>query len=600
MLPANGDPWTPEQQREVAHTHRQPAAGQPWGQPWGPDSQAAMTNGIGAAAPPLPPPPDQPLPPEQPQAPGLPPQQQAAQQYPSQPHSSQQFPPAGYGEEAAAPAGGRHGAAPAPPPVPPSAEMPLPPVQPPSSEGGGLPPVQAPQGAQAYYGGTQPSAQQQPPQPPQHEPHQPHQPHQLPPQQPPGAQQFAQGADAPPMSSDATQYMPPITGAPPVHGQYQPGGQAPPVAPVGDADATQMLPPQTGQAPVHDPESTAQLRTPLPPESSAGGHGGQNGQNGVGGQPHQQPQPPAGFESLFRSEPGSGPGAPNGASGEPGSTQSLPIFDRAAARQRSGGVGGLGTAPGQPGPGGPAGGPPGAPGASGPYGPYGQGGQPGEMLPQGRAARRNAERSAMSRMSPGILIGIGVALVAGVGMVAGAAMSGDNEKDAKPKSKSSAAAADQRAGNADAVRAQAKELDKLLDDSNNSRAAVIRSVESIKRCKKLGQAAHDLRAAAGQRNSLVARLGKLETDKIPAQDKLKSSLTRAWKASASADDHYAAWADQTAGKKGCRKGKARPTAHVGLGARASGEATAAKKQAEALWNPTAKKYGLKQRQVGQL
>jgi hypothetical protein len=185
-------------------------------------------------------------------------------------------------------------------------------------------------------------------------------------------------------------------------------------------------------------------------------------------------------------------------------------------------------------------------------------------------------------------------------MLAGAALTGGGEEDQKPKSKSAGAQTGEKPDGPDPVEAQAKELDKLLGDSNNSRATVIRSVENIKRCKKLGESAGDLRAAAGQRNDMVARLGKLKTDKIPANAELKSALTRAWKASAAADNHYAAWADQTAGKKGCRKGKARTTAHTGQGARSSGEATAAKKQAAALWNPTAKKYGLKQRQVVEL
>ncbi|NSC22322.1 hypothetical protein FM076_14440, partial [Streptomyces albus subsp. chlorinus] len=43
MLPANGDPWTPQQQRQVqAERDRvSPPAGQPWGRPWGPGSDAA-------------------------------------------------------------------------------------------------------------------------------------------------------------------------------------------------------------------------------------------------------------------------------------------------------------------------------------------------------------------------------------------------------------------------------------------------------------------------------------------------------------------------------------------------------------------------------
>jgi hypothetical protein len=623
VLPANGDPWTPEQQRQVAQSHGQPPAGQPWGEPWGPESQAAVASGSGPVTPSLPSAPQTPLPPPPPeQPPTIPaqfspespvsPESPARHASPNPPQQS----PSGPGADAAAAPGGTNGAIPGgihggdsssptalssgappsgalssgglPPTGLPPADLPLPPMQPPASGAAGPSAVQPPQGAQSFYAGTQQPQDQQPP----------------------AAQQFGQPAAAPmpapgsASAGDATQYIPPVPGAPQGPGAPQdpdqfPAGQTPPgaPAPAGDADATQMLPPQTGMPPVRDPEATAQLRTPLPPEASTGGKRGQNGHGGQAQQPGGQAQPPAGFESLFRSEPGSGQGAADGSSGEPGSTQSLPIFDRAVARQRSAGVGGLGKSGG---PAAPGGNPPNVPGASAASGAYGQGQPPGD-LPGGRAARRNAERSTLSRMSPGILVGVAVVVVAGVGMVAGAAMSGgDEEKGAKPKNESSAAPAGEKSAGADPVEAQAKELDKLLDDSNNSRATVIRSVENIKSCKKLGPAARDLRAAAGQRNSLVARLGKLKTDKIPGQAELRSALARGWKASASADNHYAAWADQTAGKKGCRKGKARPTAHVGLGARASGEATAAKKQAAGLWNPTAKKYGLKQRQVGQL
>jgi hypothetical protein len=631
VLPANGDPWTPEQQRQVDRSHGQPPAGQPWGEPWGPDSQAAVTSGEPAAAwgpdsqaaltsgehsaPPLPPPQMPPVPHEQPPV------------IPSQHRSMPGVLPGalpGNAEEAGAAPGGRFGGGdPAPPPVLPSPDLPPASVQPASVQpfppaDAALPPPQVPQGpqipqapqapeppgGQAFYGSAQ---SPQPQQPPVGQPFGPggDATQLLSPQtQMPSPQQGVSAPVSAPLptamsTSDATQYIPPVTDGPPQHGQY-PSGQyqpgqypsAPPqpgqyqsaqTLPVADAEATQMLPPQAGQAAVHDPESTAQLRTPLPPEAPAGGQG----------VPAQQPQPPAGFESLFRSETPSAPGAAPDGSGEPGSTQSLPLFDHAVARQRSRGVGDLGRAGG---PGGPAG-----PYGQGPGGGQGtQPGQTGQWEAQGRAARRNAERSKLSRMSPAILIGIGVAVVAAVGVIAGAALSGGDGDDAKPKNKSSGAPAGEKSAGPDPVEAQAKELDKLLADSNNSRATVIRSVENIKSCKKLGPSARDLRAAAGERNSMVTRLGKLTTDKIPANAELKSSLTRAWKASASADSHYAAWADQTAGKKGCHKGKARMTPHVGQGARASGEATAAKKQAAGLWNPTAKKYGLKQRQVGEL
>lgn len=554
VLPANGEPWTPEQQRQVAQSQAQPLAGQPWGQPWGPESRAAVTATESATALPPPPPHAPPMPPAQPPA--------------AEPHQ----PLPGSAEHAGAASIGRHRGSPASHGAPALGQS-----------YAGLPaggahgqvsaPAPEPYNAQALYGDAQLTHQPLPGQPQQHAAGLPQafgQPYagadatqMLPPQQAPSSAQGYAGVQpppaAPPSASDATQYIPPVLGEP-QHGQPMPG-QMPPVA---DADATQMLPPQT--APGQDPEATTTLRSPLPPESR-GGAAGAYGQ-GAG---EQQRQTPAEFDSLFRAEPSQGAGGSR-------STQSLPLFDQAAARQRSNGVGGLGARGAQPSPA--------APAAA-----AGQG---------GRAARRNAERGGASRMSPAVLIGIGVVVVAAVGMAAGAALSGGGE-GGEAKSGSSAGPEEKKApAGPDPVKAQAEDLDKLLADSNNSRTSVIRSVENIKSCKNLGQAAGDLRAAAGQRNGLVTRLGELETDKIPGDAKLRSALTRAWKSSAAADNHYATWADQTARKKGCKKGKARVTAHTGAGTRSSGEATTAKKEAAGLWNPTAKQYGLKERQFGQL
>ncbi|GGO46048.1 hypothetical protein GCM10012287_15440 [Streptomyces daqingensis] len=549
VLPANGDPWTPEQQRQVAQSQVQPPAGQPWGQPWGPESQAAASQaavaaGENSAA--LPPPPAH-APPEPPS--------------PPMPAQSPQMP------------GGQAPSMPVPeaPPMPAAQAPPMPPEQPPLAQPGPLPvpggqspgPMPQPDVPDAL-----PQVQQYGPDaaatqlvPPVHDaPAQPYAAAVQPPHAPAGV------GDA-----DATQYIPPV---PDVQSGHLPPGHLPPAGP---ADATQMLPPQTGQAP-RDPEATTMLRSPLPPET--GGAAGPQGAGAYAAAPgagaQQQRTTPAEFDSLFRSDT---PG-PSGGDGEPGSTQSLPIFDRAATRQRSGGPGPTAV--------------PGGPGA--PAGP---------PAAAGRAARRNAERGPASRLtSPVALIAAGVVIVAAVGMAAGAALSGGGEKEARsgaPSGQDEQKADEKKAPAApDPAEAQARELDKLLADSNNSRATVVTSVENIKSCKKLGKAADDLRAAAGQRNGLVARLGKLKTDELPASGELTAALTRAWKSSAAADNHYAAWADQTAGKKGCRKGKARVTAHTGAGTRASGQATAAKKKAAGLWNPTAKKYGLKERQFGQL
>lgn len=98
----------------------------------------------------------------------------------------------------------------------------------------------------------------------------------------------------------------------------------------------------------------------------------------------------------------------------------------------------------------------------------------------------------------------------------------------------------------------------------------------------------------------MTRLKDLTLDKLPGNGELTSSLTDAWEASASADDHYANWAGQAKGKKNCRGGQARVTQQAAEGNRASGEATAAKQKAAKLWNGIATKYGLTERTPTQL
>jgi hypothetical protein len=122
----------------------------------------------------------------------------------------------------------------------------------------------------------------------------------------------------------------------------------------------------------------------------------------------------------------------------------------------------------------------------------------------------------------------------------------------------------------------------------------------VKQCNNLDGSASDLRNAAQQRTALVTRLSKLSIDKLPDNAALSTALTKAWQASANADNHYAAWADQAKGGHGCRKGQARSTGQTAAGNRESGTASSQKVKAAALWNTIASKYGLTQRQPTQL
>ncbi len=124
---------------------------------------------------------------------------------------------------------------------------------------------------------------------------------------------------------------------------------------------------------------------------------------------------------------------------------------------------------------------------------------------------------------------------------------------------------------------------------------MIGAVEKTKNCTDLDKAVADLKGAAQQRRDLVTRLKDLSVDKLPDHARLTASLTKAWQASASADDHYAAWAAQAKSKKVCKHGKARTTTQTQQANAQSGEATDAKKQASKLWNTIAAKYGLTKR-----
>ncbi|WP_327696707.1 hypothetical protein [Streptomyces sp. NBC_00459] len=406
---------------------------------------------------------------------------------------------------------------------------------------------------------------------------------------PPAAPQYEQqahqqygpygGASLPPVE-DATQFIPPVPGTPgpvaePATQYLPPVAAHAPAPPHVNEAATQFLPPVgPGAMP---PQTAAEATTYLGrvPQAAPGGSDADatqyippvpGGSYGIPQGGADDRQPPSAFDNLFRS----GPGAETPA----GATQQMPRIQ-----------------PQQPAP---------APyGQQAPYAaqqaPYGFQAPHDMDGEQDRGGRR-------SRMAVIAALGVGI-VVLGIG--AGAMLSssgGDSDKDAgnKTVAATSAAPEESEAPAADPAKAQAVELDKLLADSNNSRDTVIRAVSDVKSCNNLGQAAADLRGAAQQRGELVTRLSTLAVDKLPEHAGLTDALTKAWQASQAADNHYAAWADQTAGKNGCKKGQARSTGQTQKGNQQSGVATEQKSRAAELWNTIAKTYDLTERQSTQL
>ncbi|WP_328377489.1 hypothetical protein OHB13_15385 [Streptomyces sp. NBC_00440] len=540
VLPSDGSgPWIPE----VAGEHTIPAGGQPWGQPWGPQD--------GGPQPPQQQPPHIPQQPHQQQLP-QPYQQQPQQQQPHQQQFQQPMPPQQlpYQQQ-------------------PPAAQPLPPAAQPSGGGHRLPQhgAPAPQ-AQQYPSHGQPQNLAQPPaqmpqqMPPQNSVH--HPAHGAPgsSQTPSFAQPLPPEAVPGAGDSDATQFIAPIPAQPENQaestqylGYHQQSGAAP-AAPGSDADPTQFLP-------------------PVPPAPSGAPYGIRPGAP-------EDRQPPAEFDNLFRTDNAAGPQAA-------GETQQLPRFDS------------------QPPYGNPpygGGAPHNAPPGNDPYGrPQQPGAQPPQYAPEpvSRAGAGASRRKSRTPVIAAVVVGCAV-----IGLGAGALLSGggsDKKDDQQPAGATSTAGSTApEAAKADPAQPQAVALDKLLADSNNSRSAVIAAVGSIRSCQNLPKAASDLRGAAKQRHDLVTKLGTLSVDKLPDHAKLTSALTTAWNASATADEQYAAWAHAVAanGKKECKHGHAKRTAAAGRGDAASGQATAAKKEASTLWNAIADKYHLTQRRGDQL
>ncbi|QHC30020.1 hypothetical protein [Streptomyces sp. HF10] len=425
---------------------------------------------------------------------------------------------------------------------PPSGAGPLPPEGAPAPSYGGQP--------QASYGGQQPGYgaqdpyQQQGHQQPQHPGHQ----HQQPQYPAPG-----HAAPLPPAADNATHYLPPVPAAPADEGatQYIPPVTAGALPPESPGEETRYLGTNHQTPPASSDADATQYIPPYQAQGQGQGHGPAQGQGG-------DRQPPAEFDNLFRGGPAGDAPA--------GSTQQLPRVEQPAAYP---------------------------PSYDGPPSPYTR----QEDGQDERPRRRPSKVPLIAAVGVGIVV-VGVGAGALLSKGGGSSGSTDDNKTVAATS----GAQQSSAPAADPARAQAVELDKLLADSGSSRAAVIKSVADVKQCASLDGAATNLRSAAGQRGQLVTRLGKLSVDKLPDNAALTDALTKAWQASAAADNHYAAWADQVkgGGKKTCHKGHAKTTGEAQAGNRESGTASQQKAKAAALWNAIATKYGLTQRQPTQL
>lgn len=197
-----------------------------------------------------------------------------------------------------------------------------------------------------------------------------------------------------------------------------------------------------------------------------------------------------------------------------------------------------------------------------------------DLVDQGRTTRQRA--FFWGGLAAGVIV---IAIV--VGLVLGSVFGGG----AKP-------AAAKQPSQAPTLASQAMPIDNLLNRSRGERTGIQEAVANIRGCRNMAAAAATLRSAADQRNALLGQLTGLNMDKLPQGAALSSALSQAWQASATFDQEYAAYADEAAARQ-CT-GPRGP--HYDAAVRADGQATAAKNQALALWNPIADQAGLKKRQ----
>jgi len=145
----------------------------------------------------------------------------------------------------------------------------------------------------------------------------------------------------------------------------------------------------------------------------------------------------------------------------------------------------------------------------------------------------------------------------------------------------------------------ATQLAGLLSQSGSDRGAVIDADVDVQNCgKNLAQDESTFAKSAANRQSLLSRLAVLP-GRSALRPAMVSALTGAWQASVKADTDLAKWAqDELA--HGCRKSKVANDPNLKASYGPDGQATADKQTFTSLWNPLARKYGLKTYQVGDL
>lgn len=226
-------------------------------------------------------------------------------------------------------------------------------------------------------------------------------------------------------------------------------------------------------------------------------------------------------------------------------------------------------------------------GEAGPATEVNQPGWPGQTGPAAAASRRLWALPVTPRVLT--MFGIAIVSVAAVSMFLGWLWGSPGPGEAQPAPGAS------RTQPEGTLRSQAEAIDALLDGSTSARRDVVDAVVNVRRCREFDSSARDLRAAARQRERMVAKLEELDVGKLPRGEQIVAALSRAWTKSAEADRAFAAWTERAGGQGGCPNGAPVQGSHYRTAVRASSAASEAKAAFVRHWNPVAAETGFPSR-----
>ncbi|SCG09882.1 hypothetical protein GA0115260_110361, partial [Streptomyces sp. MnatMP-M27] len=143
-------------------------------------------------------------------------------------------------------------------------------------------------------------------------------------------------------------------------------------------------------------------------------------------------------------------------------------------------------------------------------------------------------------------------------------------------------------GSTDTRAEQAKALHTLLAQNADRRRGVSDAVQSMMNCSDLQENRQVFENTADARAGLVEKLDALTLDQLA--DDLAQGLHKAWQSSEEADRAYVRVVDDVSGD--CSTSAVTGSSAWQDAVSASADATAAKKDFVAVWNPAAREFGL--------